>query len=417
MLTAARSALMFVFTPVGAALTAIALAAYYAYQNWDKVSAAFSTIGDALSSSLVPAIESAMQAFSTLGTAFAPIGNLVGSLINYIGGGLCGAFIGLAGVVGSVLSSIIVGLAGVLKSVAELGSGIVDAIGKISEGDFAGAWDSLKSSAVQAAESYKSAWTDSFATIKDGILATNDALNQFAASPPPTVSDKVSAGLSALPSIDAAQVVQPLADASTQAADSLNQVSMPAEQTGQSLTQLSPSIDAVNTSAQAVSPQLDALSAALPSPIAGLDALGGAAQSCAGALENASARISSIQINVPQINYVPMSAPVAANAEGGIYNKGSFLTTFAENSGEAAIPLDSSARSKSLWLETGNLLGMFDGQSSSAPINISLNVTVNGDSDKNKAERVWTEALQPKLEDFAEQLAAYRHEKRRRSFN
>lgn len=417
MMTAARSALMFVFTPVGAALTAIALAAYYAYQNWDKVSAAFSTIGDALSSSLVPAISSAMQALSTLGTAFAPISDLVGSLISYIGGGLVGAFIGLAGVVGSVLSSIIVGLAGVLKSVAEMGTGLVDAIGKVAEGDFAGAWASLTDSATQAAESFKSAWADSFATIKDGILATNDAINNFVASPP-SVSSSVSAAanVSAIPAIDAAQVVQPLADASNQAATSLTQVQMPADAASQSLTQLPPSIDAVNASAQSVPPQLDALSAALPSPIAGLDALGGAASNAASALEGAAARISSIQINVPQINYVPMSVPVAANAEGGLYNRGSFLTTFAENYPEAAIPIDSSARSRSLWLETGDMLGMFDGQSA-APINISMTVNVAGDADKETAERVWTEAMQPHLEDFAEKLRSYEHERRRRSFN
>lgn len=51
-------------------------------------------------------------------------------------------------------------------------------------------------------------------------------------------------------------------------------------------------------------------------------------------------------------------AGVAANAEGGIYRKGAFLTTFAEDSAEAAIPLDGSGRAVSLWRQAGELLGI-----------------------------------------------------------
>lgn len=49
---------------------------------------------------------------------------------------------------------------------------------------------------------------------------------------------------------------------------------------------------------------------------------------------------------------------VAANAKGGIYSKGAFLTTFAEESPEAAIPIDGSKRAKNLWLRTGQMLGL-----------------------------------------------------------
>lgn len=50
---------------------------------------------------------------------------------------------------------------------------------------------------------------------------------------------------------------------------------------------------------------------------------------------------------------------VAHNAVGGIYPRGEFLTTFAETSPEAAIPIDGSNRAKGLWLQTGRMLGMF----------------------------------------------------------
>ena len=45
-------------------------------------------------------------------------------------------------------------------------------------------------------------------------------------------------------------------------------------------------------------------------------------------------------------------------ASGGIFNKGAFLTTFAEDSPEAAIPLDGSARALSLWQQAGQMLGV-----------------------------------------------------------
>ena len=53
-----------------------------------------------------------------------------------------------------------------------------------------------------------------------------------------------------------------------------------------------------------------------------------------------------------------VAAQVAANAKGGIYSKGAFLTTFAEESPEAAIPIDGSKRAERLWIRTGQLLGL-----------------------------------------------------------
>ena len=49
---------------------------------------------------------------------------------------------------------------------------------------------------------------------------------------------------------------------------------------------------------------------------------------------------------------------VEHNAKGGIYGRGAFLTTFAEDSPEAAIPIDHSARALSLWQRTGEMLGV-----------------------------------------------------------
>ena len=84
--------------------------------------------------------------------------------------------------------------------------------------------------------------------------------------------------------------------------------------------------------------------------------MGSAAQSVASALQSAAAQISSIKITVPTIT-VGGAAP-AANYKGGIYNKGAFLTWFAEKSPEAAIPLDRSERAINLWTQAGQMLGV-----------------------------------------------------------
>ena len=63
------------------------------------------------------------------------------------------------------------------------------------------------------------------------------------------------------------------------------------------------------------------------------------------------------------------TSEVKANAEGGIYPQGAFLTTFAEKSPEAAIPINHTARAVSLWRQTGELLGVMPKQQ---PVNVSI---------------------------------------------
>lgn len=64
------------------------------------------------------------------------------------------------------------------------------------------------------------------------------------------------------------------------------------------------------------------------------------------------------------------------NAYGGIYPRGEFITTFAEKSPEAAIPLDGSHRSISLWEKTGSMIGAFDSKN-------RLSVPANGRKETN----------------------------------
>lgn len=85
------------------------------------------------------------------------------------------------------------------------------------------------------------------------------------------------------------------------------------------------------------------------------------------------------------------SYTVAHNAIGNIVRK-PVLTTFAENGPEAAIPINNSARSRRLWLETGNMLGMNTG----ATINYSPVINISGSA--NRADI--NDALKNGYEDF-----------------
>ena len=124
---------------------------------------------------------------------------------------------------------------------------------------------------------------------------------------------------------------------------------------------------------------------------------------------------------------------IAANAQGGIYRKGAFITTFAEDSAEAAIPLDGSPRAIGLWQKAGEILGVgqknapvrqrvaIDEGAAAAPSGITMppitiNVNVYGDSDPGTIRRAVTDAGRKFQKSFAEQMAEFEHERGRLSF-
>lgn len=106
-------------------------------------------------------------------------------------------------------------------------------------------------------------------------------------------------------------------------------------------------------------------------------------------------------------------ARVYENAVGGIYSKGAFLTTFAEQSPEAAIPLDGSPRALSLWSQAGEILGVQPaggGISINAPFSPVLNISSN--TDAPEIQRV----LEDEREKFRRMLDSVLAETRRLSY-
>lgn len=115
------------------------------------------------------------------------------------------------------------------------------------------------------------------------------------------------------------------------------------------------------------------------------------------------------------------SAPdVAANAAGGIYNQGSFLTTFAEDSPEAAIPIDGSQRALGLWRETGRRLGALNASgitpqksgTRSTTINFAPQITIQGNADKSTMES----AMKDAMGDLKRMLQDVQRDERRLSY-
>ena len=105
------------------------------------------------------------------------------------------------------------------------------------------------------------------------------------------------------------------------------------------------------------------------------------------------------------------SAGVAQNASGGIYGKGAFLTTFAENSGESAIPHTPNRRNISLLAKTneimGNPLGGGGINATFAPV-----INVSGSADAGQISQMMDE----KMHEFEAMLKRVADNRRRVSY-
>lgn len=109
---------------------------------------------------------------------------------------------------------------------------------------------------------------------------------------------------------------------------------------------------------------------------------------------------------------------IGSNARGGIYGKGAFLTTFAEESPEAAIPLDGSPRAVSLWQQAGEMLGITPaifGGSSSITATFAPQIHIAGTAEQGTVTKI-QQVMQESLADFERKLASLQNQKARVSY-
>lgn len=103
---------------------------------------------------------------------------------------------------------------------------------------------------------------------------------------------------------------------------------------------------------------------------------------------------------------------VAHNANGGIYGKGAFLTTFAENSGESAIPHTPNARNIGLLAETNRIMGNPLGGCGNVTATFAPNITIQGGGDEGKIREV----LELEMAKFKKMLQDLQNQQRRVSY-
>ena len=143
--------------------------------------------------------------------------------------------------------------------------------------------------------------------------------------------------------------------------------------------QASASVIALAGSTDGAQAGMAAVAGASNSASGALGGLGSAASSAISALMSAASSAGSAVMNAAGEARAALSSlfsggEPAHNAVGGIYPRGEFLTTFAEDSAEAAIPIkkgDSNAIS--LWQRTGAMLGVLGGQQPSMPMSMPSN--------------------------------------------
>lgn len=103
---------------------------------------------------------------------------------------------------------------------------------------------------------------------------------------------------------------------------------------------------------------------------------------------------------------------VAHNASGGIYGKGAFLTTFAEDSGESAIPHTPNARNIGLLAETNRIMGNPLGGGANITATFAPNITIQGGGDEDNIREV----LELEMAKFKKMLQELQNQQRRVSY-
>ena len=98
--------------------------------------------------------------------------------------------------------------------------------------------------------------------------------------------------------------------------------------------------------------------------------------------------------------------PVAQNATGGVYRRGAFLTSFAEKSGESAIPHTPNRRNIGLLAQTNRIMGNPLGQGTNITATFAPQITVTGGSADVAAIDTLMEQKMQEFEALLKRVAA-----------
>ena len=411
-----------------AAALALAAAAYFVYQNWEKVAPIFSAIGETLSTAFNSAIAALSPALDNLMTAF---GRLM-PVFEILGAGILSSLMVVLNLVANIGATIISTFANAVATVMNLFGNLGNALASLLALDFSKAGEYLKQALVSAVEgafntikSLVGGLFDTFANIFEPlklfdngvrapsvggssgggsfgspqqVQAQNVELNapQIQMPEPPKVEQlDTTAILQPIQDV-AAQfpaTIQPVTDTMAQFPATMQPLQEGMAQVGTStqmfnaemtnsvaantannaaiqqataaetanvaaLQQTQAGLAGFNSALASTNGGLTSLSSSSSSAASAVSGLGSAASSAVAALNSAASQAASAASSV----VAAASKSVPQNFRGGIYSKGAFLTTFAEKSPEAAIPIDNSQRAIDLWTKTGQMLGQLPGK-------------------------------------------------------
>ena len=488
--------------PIIAGLTLLAGAAYLIYDNWSIIGPAIETIFTKMMLSISQVWQSLQPAINALSQSFSQVmEQLSGTDLSFLNGVLSGVLALIAGIIsaiGTVVTLVITVAGGLISTLMNMFASFGNAISELLKGNFLNAGreivnifgDLIKGLITTISDTLKSAF-DGIGNIISSVKETFSFANlTFSGS---TIDQTTGSILPAMQNtgMTSAQTMQAVTGTATASTiekveattAEVQQANIPVEAiqssglqeqtqatvmnlqaidttlqtSGMNLQALDQSvvntttatIPQVDLAVQTTVPQIQQLGLTAQESSNGFSGLVAAANSAATALTglanavstavagiqaaamNASANISAAAASIPV-------TAIAHNAAGGIYPRGEFLTTFAEDSAEAAIPLDGSNRAISLWQQAGQILGVFPSNLINAPsegliesaktglissattnsINPSVNIsfTINGNADSdilNESANKIVDAIQ---QTFEEQYLSYMHERSRVAF-
>ena len=355
---------------------------------------ALAAVASAIANILATVINVAATILSTIANIITGVVNLITSALN---GDISGAFTAMGSIatsvlegIGNVATTIFDGILTTVKSIGEAWSAItskdapsapaIPSHGDNIHGGGGGSFGApvqpiqpvqpvqpvqsvqpvetpqIDTSATQSALDAVGNSAQNAATNMDGVNQAATALGQL-----PTQIQPAADAFNQLPA-----AVQPAADGLNQMGSALPQVTAESQNLTSAMTANGSALQSNSSALQANIGALQSFGAACQGAVGSVEALGSAASGAAGsvsglgaAAQSACAQLAAAGANAAaSVNAAVASIPVKANYAGGIYRKGAFLTTFAERSPEAAIPLDNSARAKDLWTQAGQMLGI-----------------------------------------------------------
>ena len=355
-LTAARAGLMFALSPIGIAMIAIAGAAYLIYSNWEKVGPFFTGLWNQIKAAFASAVQNLKPQIDRLKAAFDVLKNTVGTAVIATMNKLRAAFGQLRATVGSAMSAAITKLGTVFANLqTTVGGAVISAFTRLKA-----AFDTVKAAIRQSQgtiDKIVGVFT-TVATIVGGVV-----VGAF------VVMANVLTGLVVAAVGVVSSIISGLIQVLTGIITFITGVFTLNWET------------AWNGIKDIFAGVFNAISGICASVMDGIKtAVGGAIDSIKSLLGMANG--ASVTVNTNEVK---------ANADGGIYPQGAFLTTFAEKSPEAAIPINHTARAVSLWRQTGELLGVMPNQQSvtlnmeQKPVDLSDGFRTLADSLDNNA--------------------------------